>query len=333
MKRRRHHWVGIGALATALACTSDEVDDPLAEAEAGTSGSATTDESPGTTASVDATTAGDTGAFDDTGESGGASSSGSSSGVPGTTGARPGCAPIFFDDFEYAVESVEDLTSHGWSGAKATNLTGSHRGSITTEQGALRFDIEGEEGQTDVYTQLDDIPGDVTFEMDLYIEEAAGGISNRFKFLYPSVDGNYPQPVETLKWLLALSPGNITPQYLEGDGQALYLRLDAFNYVRATDPQIAEENQWKLGQNLSLTPITFGEWHHLVVHLDTSGPSGAFEAWIDDEKVAEWIDGVTENFSFSIPPEAQGGHPRLRMPTTIDDDMTIMIDNFAMCGG
>ncbi len=102
----------------------------------------------------------------------------------------------------------------------------------------------------------------------------AGSISNRFKFLYSSVDGSYPQSPDTLKLWLALSPGNITPEYLEGEGQALYLRLDALNYVQATDPMIAEENQWKLGQNLSLTPITFGQWHRLVVHLDTSGLSG-----------------------------------------------------------
>jgi hypothetical protein len=279
--------------------------------------------------------AGGAGGGSTTSTASGGGTGGMGTGGMGTGGTGPGGAPAcqssFSDTFDYEIDEVQDLIDHGWSWAKADNLTGSHRGTITSDAGSLRFDLEGEDGQTDVYTEIDQIAGDVTFEFDLFVDEDAGGIQNRFKFLYPSVDGNYPQPVDTIRWLMVLSPANISPEIVEGNGRELFFRFESYNYAQATDPRIAVENRWKLGQNLSLTPITLGAWHHVRIHIDTSGEHGAFEAWLDGEKVAEWIDGVTPDFSFSVPPEARGGHEGLRVITTADDDMTLMFDNFALC--
>lgn len=300
---------------------SDESDGGTEEADSGTDSQGSTDSDGGT----------DTDGTDEGTDTDGTDEGTDTEGGTDTGGDRS-CEPIFFDDFEYTIDAVEDLQDHGWNWAKAINLTGSHRGTITSDAGRLRFDLDGEGGQTDVYTELVDILPNVTFEFDLYVDEDAGGIGHRFKFLYPSVNGSYPQPVETLRWLLLLSPNHISPELFLGDGSELYIELQAHNYAQATDPQIAPENQWKLGQNLSLTPVTLGEWHHVVVHIDTSGPGGVYEAWLDGEKVSEWIDGVTPDFSFALPPEARTPHAALRVITTVDDDMTIMFDDFAMCG-
>jgi hypothetical protein len=51
-------------------------------------------------------------------------------------------------------------------------------------------------------------------------------------------------------------------------------------------------------------------------------------SWV---KVAEWIDGVTSDFAWTIPQSDVGGHHVFRMPTTIDDfDSWIYLDDFAM---
>lgn len=88
-----------------------------------------------------------------------------------------------------------------------------------------------------------------------------------------------------------------SPSSSGGSGE-LFLRLDALNYVDFSDPNIPIENRWKLGQNLSLTSITLGAWHHLRIHLDTSGPSGvsfgAERAPNDSGRDVETSTGSTE---------------------------------------
>jgi hypothetical protein len=56
-------------------------------------------------------------------------------------------------------------------------------------------------------------------------------------------------------------------------------------------------------------------------------------------KVAEWIDGVTPDFSWKIPADKVGGYKTFRIPTTLghfgekakdNKDSWIYLDDFAM---
>jgi hypothetical protein len=75
-----------------------------------------------------------------------------------------------------------------------------------------------------------------------------------------------------------------------------------------------------------------------------STASGRYEAWLTPMggtpvKVAEWIDGVTKDFSWRIPADTVGGYRVFRLPTTIgawgerandNKDCWIYMDDFAM---
>jgi hypothetical protein len=111
--------------------------------------------------------------------------------------------------------------------------------------------------------------------------------------------------------------------------------VDPFNlYI---DYQLAPDyNQFKLGQTNVGENLTPNRWTLVKIHIDTSTTSGSYEAWLKPlggswVKVAEWIDGVTPDFSWIIPADDVGGHRVLRMPTTINDvDSWIYLDDFAM---
>jgi hypothetical protein len=98
----------------------------------------------------------------------------------------------------------------------------------------------------------------------------------------------------------------------------------------------AQWNRFKIGQTDLSENLTPNRWTLVKIHYDTSDTSGTFEAWMKPlngswVKVAEWIDGVTSDFSWTIPADEVGGHRVFRMPTTIDDvDSWIYLDDFAM---
>lgn len=103
-------------------------------------------------------------------------------------------------------------------------------------------------------------------------------------------------------------------------------------------------NRWKLGQTSLDERIVANRWTLVRLHLDTSTTSGKYEAWLrplggKQVKVADWIDGVTEDFSWRIPAEKVRGYRAFRMPTTIgsfgerakdNKDCWIYLDDFAM---
>jgi hypothetical protein len=104
------------------------------------------------------------------------------------------------------------------------------------------------------------------------------------------------------------------------------------NYYGASE----ECNRFKLGQTDISEYIQPNRWTLVKLHFDTSTTSGAYEAWIKPQggewiKVAEWIDGVTPDFSWTIPAEIVGGHNVLRIPTTVDTyDSWLYLDDFVI---
>jgi hypothetical protein len=92
--------------------------------------------------------------------------------------------------------------------------------------------------------------------------------------------------------------------------------------------------------------ITAGKWSGAKSENATGKGLGyrKYEAWLSPlggrpVKVAEWMDGVTPDFSWRIPAERVGGYRCFRMPTTIgsfgqrardNQDCWIYLDDFAM---
>jgi PKD repeat protein len=255
----------------------------------------------------------------------------------------------------------------GWHRAKAVNITGSHNGYLYTVDDIPGYSgpfpgsnsakvlameaLPGSMGsQTDFYLQYGDgntpdtVPADVWFQFWIYsnyydapqdINDQLSTYENRFKFIYPC-NSSYPCTEGNLKWLNTLGYTTAEPFWGNTDNRELFMTtIDPYaNYINYH--QAAPENRFKLGQTDLSENITPNRWTLVKIHYDTSDTSGTFEAWMKPlngswVKVAEWIDGVTSDFSWTIPAGDVGGHRVFRMPTTVDDvDSWIYLDDFAM---
>ena len=180
------------------------------------------------------------------------------------------------------------------------------------------------------------------------------------KFLYPSPDGSYPTyPL----WLLGLGrrsyvflKGDDAPHPAEAKSHDLLMQVTSAG-VKGEKPNrqfvaYAEikkgpsYNRWKMGQTSLDEQIVANRWTLVKLHFDTSKTSARWEAWLrpmggKQVKVAEWIDGVTPDFSWKMPADKVGGHKVFRMPTTnggwgerAKDNMDSWryMDDFAMAG-
>jgi len=204
--------------------------------------------------------------------------------------------------------------------------------------------------QTDFYLQYgngrgpnDQVPGNVWFQFWMYTnyyddpedkEDQLSGYGGG-KFIYPSPDGNYPTyPL----WLFCLS--NSSHVLLKGQEKAYFAKARpqdmlmqvtsvgvegkkpnrrgvVYAQIKRTQPY----NRWKMGQTSLDEQIVANRWTLVKLHFDTSKTSVGWEAWLRPMggkwvKVAEWIDGVTPDFSWKIPEKKVGGHRVFRMPTT-----------------
>ncbi len=256
----------------------------------------------------------------------------------------------------------------GWSNVKSENLTGSHAGFLYTVDHIPGYDgqfpgmrsdrvlaIEARPGsfgsQTDFYLQLD-LPGppseisngDIWFQFWIYPNyhddindenDQLSKFSHRFKFIYPCKN-SYPCSQGNLTWLNTLGTLSSEPHW--------YKRSDSTLFITTVDPfaedirylKAEEWNQFKISQSDVSEFIAPNRWTLVRLHYDTSSNSGVFEAWLRPmegkwTKVAEWIDGKTDDFEWRIPENAIGGHKTFRMPTTLDDfDSWLYVDDFTV---
>lgn len=209
-------------------------------------------------------------------------------------------------------------------------------------------------GQTDAYLAIggpsfpaNKIPSNVWIQFWVYLQRQPGQMSRfgRGKFLYPSKTGNYPANPETgLDWLFifkdsesyypwfqdSTSPGN-TIFMMESYGKANYGLGDAWQ-------------EHKLGPNVTRGQhdIRANTWTLIRIHYDTSGSSplapsgqGVWRMWKSTDgsnftQVANWIGGVTPNFTWPIQ-NSQGGHRALKVGTTVDNyDSWFYLDDFVI---
>lgn len=250
----------------------------------------------------------------------------------------------------------------GWSRVKSENTTGSHNGYLYTvnqipgysgsfpgRNSSSVLAIEARPGsmgsQTDFYLQfgeenapLNTVPGNVWFQFWIYSNRYGDQMSaydGRFKFLYPC-NGPYPCQSGQINWLNCMGFTTGEPYWANEDPtEAFITNIDPYNTT--VDYQVAPDwNQYKLGQTDVSENITPNRWTLVKIHYDTSTTSGTFEAWMKPlggqwVKVAEWIDGQTPDFAWTIPAGDVGGHRVFRMPTTMDGpDSWMYLDDFAM---
>ncbi|MCU7806740.1 MAG: PKD domain-containing protein [Candidatus Thiodiazotropha sp. (ex Semelilucina semeliformis)] len=256
----------------------------------------------------------------------------------------------------------------GWSRVKSENITGSHNGYLYTvnqipgyggsfpgRNSTSVLAIEARPGsmgsQTDFYLQFGDenaplntVPGNVWFQFWMYSNryddptsqnDQLSAYDGRFKFIYPC-NGPYPCQQGQINWLNCMGYTTGEPFWANQVNTEVFMtNIDPYN--TNVDYQLAPEwNQFKLGQTDVSENVTPNRWTLVKIHYDTSTTSGTFEAWMKPlggqwVKVAEWINGQTPNFSWTIPAGDVGGHRVFRMPTTMDDhDSWMYIDDFAM---
>jgi len=300
---------------------------------------------------------------------------------------------LFYDDFEYVVDRDKKderpafIAQGKWSGVKSINASASRSGGYLYTVDRIpgyegRFPgrnsnrvlaIEGLPGkfqtQTDFYLQYgdprdpaDQVPGDVWFQFWIYLnyhddpldrEDQLSGITHG-KFLYPSVDGNYPaHPL----WLFTIRHSSYV--FLKGEAEPREIEASSYQEILLHAESLGREgpyanirkgpdyNRWKLGQTSLEERIMANRWMLVKLHFDTSTMSAGYEAWLrplggKTVKVAEWIDGVTPHFSWKIPADKVGGHKAFRIPTTLGDhsewgdraknnrDCWIYLDDFAV---
>ncbi len=254
----------------------------------------------------------------------------------------------------------------GWTGVKSVNITGGYNGYLytVTEIPGYSGSFPGRNsnsvlaiearpgsmgGQTDFYLQYGDItasrdtvPANVWFQFWIYSNryddptdqnDQLSEYEGRFKFIYPC-NVSYPCQQGQLNWLTMFGYSTSEPFWANNDPTQLFMTTnEPFNV--SIDYELAEDyNQFKIGQTDVSENIVPNRWTLVKIHYDTSTTRGTFEAWMKPMgeewvKVAEWIDGVTPNFSWPV--ASVGGHRVFRMPTTINYvDSWMYMDDFAM---
>ncbi|MCB1824483.1 MAG: hypothetical protein KDJ54_07870 [Candidatus Competibacteraceae bacterium] len=207
--------------------------------------------------------------------------------------------------------------------------------------------------QSDVYLQFGGesspagtLPANHWIQFWLYVNRYGDQLSefDGGKFLYPSPTGTYGVPYEDTQTLFTVRGSSSAQPYntsTTSPGQWFFMNRPS----HANNSLAPQEDQNKLGANLggSATParIDPNAWYLIKLHFDTSGASplapagqGVWEMWIrradsDFVKVAEWIGGVTPNFTWPIIDTT--GFKSLRMPTTIDTyNAWIYMDDFVI---
>lgn len=258
-------------------------------------------------------------------------------------------AVILEDNFEYVASRSDTavatvFTSHGWSSCKAENnsQTGADGYLYTQDDATLGSKVlvmESVPGvQTDYYLKYGSdgssagtIPANVWFQFWLYATSGSDWTGGGQKFLYPC-HTNYPCPADQYRWILGFRDA-LSEQSSGPAGTHLFQLTSPYANYTGGEPW----NATKMDQNLVTTSMALGTWYLVKIHIDTSGAEGTYEMWIRARgtqtftKYAEWIGGVTANFTWSIPVGARNGNIQIAIPTTVDPpDSTTLMDDFVM---
>jgi hypothetical protein len=202
--------------------------------------------------------------------------------------------------------------------------------------------------QTDFFLQLGSgtgpanvIPGDVWFQFWIYpLQDAThpSQFNNRAKFFYAC---NTDYPCHSHLWMVMTNaftnnPANWFPWGDPAQGQFAWLLRDAAGaseILNTTGDPYATSG---VGPQALTEWMRPNRWTLVKMHMKTTATTGnSWEVWLKPlggnwTKVSEWIGGVTPGFTWDIPAASVGGHRVLRMPTTVDLDYWLYMDDFVM---
>jgi hypothetical protein len=205
------------------------------------------------------------------------------------------------------------------------------------------------QSQTDFYLQYGDgsssahantIPGDVWFQFWIYPQNSGSQISTygtRNKFMYVC---NTDYPCHSHLWMV----GNGSPTYDSNNMFPLghpsrgefFWNLSSASGVSMINDSLDNDNQDQLGPTNASEWMRPNRWTLVKMHMNTTATTGnSWEVWLRPyrggwRKVSEWIGGRTPGFTWNIPSGSVGGHRVLRMPTTVNDDYWMYMDDFVM---
>ena len=204
--------------------------------------------------------------------------------------------------------------------------------------------------QTDFYLQYgngsssasdDAIPGDVWFQFwiyPLYSSSAPSSFGSRDKFLYAC---NTDYPCHSHLWMIMSTsgtnnPDNNTPFGDPSQGQFLWLLRNSAGVSQITNTTGDPYSESAIGSPNPTEWMRPNRWTLVKMHFNTTRTTGnSWEVWLRPyggrwTKVSEWIGGTTPGFTWNIPSEYVGGHRVLRMPTTVDHDYWLYMDDYVM---
>jgi hypothetical protein len=220
----------------------------------------------------------------------------------------------------------------------------------------LNCNVGGGWLQTDLYLQKggesapqNTIPANAWFQFWIYINDygtqQTRWHSSGTKWLYPCINGAGTCSGSNISFLHLLKVPSYNSYSLSATGANIYpvLEGNGANYTPGSEPGV-----WKLGHNQSRNVglLTANQWILVKIHVDISGSSplapanqGVYREWhktVGGEfvKVAEWIGGVTPNFTWNVSALASGhtiGQKGLKLGTTWNyTDGWIYLDDFVI---
>ena len=258
------------------------------------------------------------------------------------------------------------FVQNGWSHAKTQqNSSGAHGylhtvtsipgysgpfpGTNSTRVLAMEALPESLGGQTDFYLGLggsgaayeDYIPGDVWLQFWIYPLNSGSQtstFSTREKFLYVC---NTDYPCHSHLWMVmsgspTYNPNNMFPVGDPSRGQFLWTVRQAAGVSEIWNTLGDPYAQGNIGSPNPTEWMRPNRWTLVKMHFNTTRTSGnSWEVWLRPQggawtKVSEWIGGQTPGFTWNIPSASVGGHRVLRMPTTVDHDYRMYMDDFVM---
>lgn len=208
-------------------------------------------------------------------------------------------------------------------------------------------------GQTDFYlgmgngtssTFANTLPGDVWIQFWIYpLRDAAhpSEFGTRDKFLY-ACNGDYG--CHSHLWMVMADsytyepdhPGDGFPSGNPSPGSIYWVTRQADGVSDMVNTTGDPDARGNIGPQTVNDWVRPNRWTLVKMHFNTTSTFGnSWEVWLKPQggqwvKTTDWKGGVTPGFTWNIPAASVGGHRVMRMPSTVDHNFWIGMDDFTI---